>query len=69
MKKTALLTALLLTFATMASAQTWIDITDQYVKNPGYDDNTTTGWTIMKNSSGRDAAAYCMEFWQGTWNI
>ena len=53
----------------MANAQTWLDITEDYVKNPGYDDNTTTGWTIVKNSGGRDAAAYCMEFWQGTWNI
>lgn len=69
MKRIALLTALLLTIATMVSAQTWIDITSDYVKNPGYDDNTTTGWTILQNSGGRGAVVNTMEFWQGTWNI
>ncbi len=69
MKSKSLLTALLLVIATISSAQTWIDITDEYVKNPGFDDNTTTGWTIIKNSEGRGAAAGVMEFWQGTWDI
>ncbi len=69
MKRTALLTAWLLACATIASAQNWIDITSDYVKNPGYDDNTTTGWTLVQNSGGRGAVVNCMEFWQGTWNI
>ncbi len=69
MNRTALLTTLLLAITTTGSAQTWIDITEEYVKNPGFDENTTTGWTIIKNSSGRDAAAGVMEFWQGTWDI
>ncbi len=69
MKKFALLTLLFLAIATMASAQTWIDITSDYVKNPSYDNNTTTGWTIEQNCSGRGAAVNMMEFWQGTWDI
>ena len=69
MKRTTLLTAWLLACATMANAQEWIDITNDYVKNPTFDDNTTTGWTIEKNCSGRGAVVQTMEFWQGTWNI
>lgn len=64
-----MLTAWLLACTTMAFAQSWIDITSDYVKNPGYDDNTTTGWTIEKNCGGRGAVVNTMEFWQGTWNI
>ena len=69
MKRTALLATLFFAITTIANAQTWIDITSDYVKNPGFDDNTTTGWTIEKNCGGRGSVVQTMEFWQGTWNI
>lgn len=69
MKTTASLTAVLLALAMTANAQTWIDITEDYVQNPGFEGNTTEGWTIDRNCSGRGADVNAMEFWQGTWNI
>lgn len=44
MRKTSLLTALLFAIATMTSAQTWIDVTNEFVKNPNFD-GTIDGWT------------------------
>ncbi len=47
----------------------WIDITDQYVTNPGFDGNSLTGWTYEASAGGRGAACEAMEFWNGTFNI
>ncbi len=47
----------------------WIDITDQYVSNPGFDGNSLTGWTYEATAGGRGAACEAMEFWNGTFNI
>ena len=47
----------------------WIDITDQYVTNPGFDGNSLIGWTYEATAGGRGAACEAMEFWNGTFNI
>ena len=47
----------------------WIDITDQYVTNPGFDGSSLTGWTYEAAAGGRGAACEAMEFWNGTFNI
>lgn len=43
MKRTALITLLLLTVVATASAQTWYDITEEFVTNPNFDGNID-GW-------------------------
>ncbi len=47
----------------------WIDVTEQYVANPGFDGNSLTGWTYTATAGGRGAACEAMEFWNGTFNI
>ena len=47
----------------------WIDITDQYVTNPGFDGGSLIGWTYEATAGGRGAACEAMEFWNGTFNI
>lgn len=59
-----------LTTVTPASAdKQWIDVTDQYVVNPGFDGNSLSGWTYTASAGGRGAACEAMEFWNGTFNI
>ena len=61
MKKTAILTALLLAVATTADAQTWIDITEDFVQNPDFNGNID-GWTDefndVANNHGYQSASY-----------
>ena len=55
MKKTAILTALLLAVATTAGAQTWIDITEDFVQNPNFD-GSIDGWTDDFDAAKKQAA-------------
>lgn len=61
MKKTAILTTLLLAVATTAGAQTWIDITEDFVQNPNFNGNID-GWTDefndAANNHGYQSASY-----------
>ncbi|MBR4534945.1 MAG: lamin tail domain-containing protein [Bacteroidaceae bacterium] len=61
MKKTAILTALLLAVATTAGAQTWIDITEDFVQNPNFD-GSIDGWTDdfdnAANNHGYQSSSY-----------
>lgn len=46
----------------------WIDVTQRYITNPGYDDNQTDGWT-WTNSGNCNTRCECMEVWNGTFDI
>ena len=46
----------------------WIDVTQSYITNPGYDDNQTDGWT-WTNSGNCNTRCECMEVWNGTFDI
>ena len=52
-----------------AQTQGWIDITNEYVQNAGFDNNQTTGWHITKDAAGRGADVNAMEFWNGTFDM
>ncbi len=47
----------------------WIDITSDYLKNPDFNNNTTTGWNIIGNYGGNGVSNQEMEFWQGYYDI
>ena len=47
----------------------WKDVTSVFVTNPGFDGNSSQGWTWTSNASSQTVRADCMEFWQGTFNI
>ena len=51
------------------SGNAWIDMTDQLITNPGFDSNSTTGWTWDSNANSQTARCECMEFWNGTFDI
>ena len=50
-------------------AQEWIDITSEYLKNPGFDNNSSAGWTYTSDASAQRCTYETMEFWQGTFDI
>lgn len=52
-----------------ATAQSWIDVTDNYIQNPAYEDNTNYGWTIEGWAGSTATRCQAQEFWNGTWNI
>ncbi len=65
MRKSVL--AWLLTMVALGvSAQSWIDLTDSYLVNPTFDNNSSDGWTVIKNSGGRGFDVEMCEFWYGT---
>ena len=43
----------------------WIDVTDIYLKNPRFDNNSTEGWVWSSNASSQKAEFECFEFWNG----
>lgn len=47
----------------------WIDITDIYIENPGFDGNSIQGWTFTSDASSQTTGYEGMEFWNGTFNI
>ena len=44
----------------------WIDQTDQYIVNPGFDNNSDAGWTT---GAGKKVENECMEFWNVTSDV
>ena len=66
-KLTWALTWAAMTFAPMTTmGDEWSDVTDTYIKNPGFSKNRTTGWDWEGWASSIKANYECMEFWDGT---
>ena len=65
--------SLLLSTATIAFSyaqeQNWIDITEDYIQNPGFDGNSNIGWTYTSDASSQQLTYEAMEFWNGTFDI
>jgi len=57
-----------LTVQTKAAAD-GIDVTQEFLTNPGFDNNSGQGWTWASNANSQTLRAECMEFWNGTFNI
>lgn len=47
----------------------WIDVTDLYIQNPRFDNNSTDEWTWWSNASSQTANFGCFEFWNGTFSF
>lgn len=58
-----------LEYASAADGKTWVDVTDRYLKNTGFDGGSTDGWTWDSNASSQKTDYGCMEFWNGTFDI
>ena len=73
MKKTSFLitlSSLMLTLGAQAQDnKAWIDVTKEYIENPGFDNNRSDGWTWWSNASSQTLRVECMEFWNGTFDL
>lgn len=69
MKRQIQLLAILCALPFSLIAQDWIDVTDQYITNPRFDNSTTAGWTWTSNAGSRTCDWGGMEFWNGTFDF
>ena len=47
----------------------WTDVTDYYLSNPSFDNNTLDGWYWDSNASSQTADYGCFEFWNGVFDF
>ena len=50
-------------------AQQWVDVTENYLTNPGFDNNSSQGWLWSSNAQSQTVRVECMEFWNGMFDI
>ena len=62
-------TAFLQAIATFAAGNAATDVTNQYVKNPGFDNSSTDGWQVDGEAGSLNADNDCMRFFNGTCHI
>lgn len=51
------------------AAKGWVDVTSQYITNPGFDGNSNKGWAFVSDASSKNVRCNAMEFWNGTFDI
>ena len=70
LKKTIWTAAMLLTTMTMSAADAqWMDVTDRFVKNPAFDNNSNEGWTWESNAGTQEVRVECISFHNGYFDL
>ncbi len=59
----------LVSVSSLTNAQSWLDLTDTYIVNPNFDDNSSIGWTYTSNARSQTINHGTMEFWYGAFHI
>jgi len=54
---------------TTITAQNWVDVTNVFITNPGFDNNNADGWQWESDAESQTVRVQCMEFWNGTFTI
>ena len=47
----------------------WVDVTNIFLTNPSFDNNTADGWEYYSNASSQMGNFGCFEFWNGSFGI
>lgn len=70
-KKRLLFATLFLSMTPIASPadNEWIDITESYLTNPNFDNNSNQGWNFSFQGGTTNTRVECMEFWNNTFDI
>ena len=58
-----------LSSAAQLPAEEWLDVTDRFVVNPNYENNTKEGWTWNASAGSTNTSYGCQEFWNGTFDM
>ncbi|MBQ8361734.1 MAG: CotH kinase family protein [Bacteroidaceae bacterium] len=69
MKRLTAFIVSLLSLPMLYAAKSWIDVTETYLVNPGFDNDLTTGWKWTSDAGSQKTGYGCMEFWNGTFDF
>ena len=47
----------------------WVDVTNIFIENPSFDNNSDKGWSNTNDAWGVNIRCESMEFWSGTFNL
>ena len=62
--------AMLLVLAATANAEKkWVDLTDEYISNPRFDNNSNQGWNLWSWTDRDNCSFGCQEFYNGYFEI
>ena len=68
--KTICIIAWLLTALTAGAAEkTWIDVTNQYITNPQFTNDSQEGWSWESNASTQAVRIECISFYSGNFDL
>ena len=59
---------MLLAVANVVKAD-WVDVTNIFIQNPSFDNNSDKGWSNTNDAWGVNIRCESMEFWSGTFNL
>ena len=60
---------MLLAAASTVRAAGWVDVTNIFIQNPSFDNNSSQGWSNTNDAWGVNVRCESMEFWSGTFNL
>ena len=53
----------------LATAQTWSDVTNRFITNPAFDNNSNEGWSWESNASTQEVRVNCISFYAGNFDL
>ena len=59
----------LLATLTGSAEKVWMDVTDRYLTNPQFTDNSREGWTWESNASTQEVRVECISFYSGYYDM
>ena len=67
--KRILCAAAWLAATTLATAQTWSDVTNRFITNPAFDNNSSDGWTWESDANTQEVRVNCISFYAGNFDL
>ena len=69
LRKMACLAGFLFLAVSASAVDKWIDVTNQYLTNPNFDDDSSEGWVWDSNASTQAVRVECISFYNGYFNL
>ena len=67
--KRILCAAAWLAATTLATAQTWSDVTNRFITNPAFDNHSSDGWTWESDANTQEVRVNCISFYAGNFDL
>ena len=69
LKRIICATSWFMAMTVMVTAQTWSDVTNRFITNPAFNDNSNAGWTWESNASTQEVRVNCISFYNGAFDL